>query len=176
MNSDPIAETMRVVADITRRDILVVGIRYMLSARWVWASCGLGFAACLWSQWHSQYRPTQWSHAVGLIVVFAAIWLGFVFVVAFLTAVAMVCQASAQSGILGRHTFEIRPDGLFESTSANQTLTSWSAIPRAIRTEWYILVSLTWWLFHYIPRRAFPDETAYDAFFRALQQRITQDA
>ena len=176
MNIDATEQPMRVVADITRRDVFFVGLRFMLRRPWIWALCAIGFVVSLWSQWHSEYRPTHWFHAVYFIVFFGAIYFGLLLAVALFTAITMVLQIPAQRGFLGSHTFEIRPDGLFESTSANQTLTSWSAIPSVIRTDRYILVSLAWWMFHLIPRRAFPSATAYDAFFHAIQQRIKQRA
>jgi len=33
-----------------------------------------------------------------------------------------------------------------------------------------VMSTEVWWLIRLIPRRAFPDSTAYDAFFHALQQ------
>ncbi len=167
---------MQVVAGITLRDVFVVGFQYMLRARWMWAICTLGFMACLWLQWHSNYAPTDWVHSVYFMAIYGAFWLVLLVVMALYTAAVMTWQVSSKSGVIGSHTFEIRKDGLFVSTSANQTLTYWSAIPCAIRKNHYILVFLSWWIFHCIPRRAFPDSAAYDAFFNALQQRIRRNA
>jgi hypothetical protein len=174
MNADTNGVPIRVIAEITRRDIFDVSLRYMLRARWWWAIYAIGFAVSLSTQWHSEHGPTHWFEALYLVVVYVAIWLAFLFAGAPCAAAIMVLQATGVGGVLGSHTFEIRAEGLFESTSANQTNTNWSAIRRAIRTDRYIVVSLAWWLFHCIPRRAFPDAAAYDAFFQALDQRIRE--
>jgi len=176
MNPEVTEQPMRVVADITRRDVFVVVFRYMLRARWMWGLCALGFAACLGSQWHSESSPSHWLCAVSLVVVLGVIGLALLIALALLVAVITVVQVSAQCGVLGSHTFEIRDEGFFESTSVNQTLTSWSAIACVIRTDHSILVSLTGWLFHCIPRRAFADAAACDTFLNALQQRIGRSA
>jgi hypothetical protein len=166
------AEPKRVVVEITRGDIFRMAFHMMLRLRGLWVIYVLGFGVTLWAQCHGEYGPTSLFMAVYFIVLYVVVWTLLFFMAALFGAIVTSLQVSTQKGILGSHTFEIREDGLFESTCANQTLTSWSAIPRAVRTNRYILVTLTWWLFHLIPRRAFSDASADDAFFAALQQRI----
>lgn len=170
------AESKRVVVEITRGDIFRMAFHMMLRLRGLWAIYVLCFGVTLWAQCHGEYGPTSLFMAVYFVVLYTVVWTLVFFMTALLGAIWTALQVSTMKGILGSHTFEIREDGLFESTCANQTLTNWLVIPRAVRTKRYILVSLTWWLFHLIPRRAFSDATADDAFFAALQQRIGRSA
>ncbi|QIF02815.1 YcxB family protein [Roseimicrobium sp. ORNL1] len=176
MSAGEEAESKRVVVEITRGDIVRVAFHMMLRLRGLWAIYVLGFGVTLWAQCHGEYGPTSLFMAVFFVVLYAVFWTILFFMAVLLGSILTALQVSTMKGILGSHTYEIREDGLFESTCANQTLTNWSVIPRAVRTKRYILVKLTWWLFHLIPRRAFSDVAADDAFFAALQQRIGRSA
>jgi len=172
MTTDAIDQPLRVVVDVTRRDIFTVTFRLIMRARWIWALFTIPFAAGIWRISTSESGPKDWPNIVLLLVVLATFCWVLLLVAALVFAAASVLQAGSMQGVLGSHTFEIRPDGLFESTTANQTPTSWSAIRSAKRTDRYILVSVAWWMFHFIPRRAFGDDAAFDDFFAAIQERI----
>lgn len=174
MSTNEVQPQFRVVAEITRRDIFLVSLRLILRGFWMWGVCLMGFIACLWSQWHSENSPTHWFHVVYCLAVFGTFWLAVYFGLALLLALTTILQFSGVPGVLCSHTVELRPEGLFESTSANQTLMNWSAIPRAIRTSSHIVAFPAWWLVIVVPRRAFADTAADDAFFLELQQRIRQ--
>lgn len=165
-------EPLRVVVEISRRDIFFVTFRYIFRSRWLWALFALPFALAMWRVWSSENRPTELLPAVVVAAVFGAFCFGMLLVAALGFAALTVLQVGALPGILGSHLFEIRRDGLFESTSANQTVTNWSAIRSATRTKHYILVSVAWWMLHCIPRRAFADDAAFEAFYSTLQARI----
>ena len=80
-------------------------------------------------------------------------------------------SSTAKTGVLGRHDFEIREDGLFESTPANEQLNRWAGITAVERTAAFIYVGINAYLFHVIPRRSFASQSEYDAFFEALRSR-----
>ena len=99
----------------------------------------------------------QWATLWGLLVaVFGA---------------ATALQVSGAAGVLGVHRFETRAEGLFEATAANETLTRWGAIRRVTLRRRYMLVALSWWLFHLIPHRAFADAATAERFHQELCRR-----
>ena len=176
MNEPDQPTNRTVTVTITRADLFHLGWHFGTRQRWLLLLCVVCFGTSLWFQWHSEYRPTHWFHAVYFFACYALVWGVFwVFSVAVFGA-ATALQMSGCSGVLGEHRYEIRDSGFFESTSANETLTRWSAIHRITRNRHYTLISLTWWLFHLIPNRAFPDAAAVDAFYGELQTRIDCNA
>jgi YcxB-like protein len=71
---------------------------------------------------------------------------------------------------------EIRDDGLFEKTSANEMLTRWGAIHAIQCGRSTIYVEVAPGVFHIIPRKAFPDEAAYREYWKELESRWKRDA
>ena len=164
-----------VTATITRTDLFRLGWHFGWRQRWLSLFCLFCFGISLWFQWHSENRPTHWFHVIYFLAYYAVVWgalWGFFITV---VGVATALQVSSGSGVLGSHRYEIRDAGFFESTTANETLTRWSAIRRVTRNRRYTLISLTWWLFHLIPHRAFPDAATADAFYHELQLRIDRN-
>lgn len=84
--------------------------------------------------------------------------------------------SSTAGGILGDHEFEMREAGLFEKTSANETLTKWAAIHSIQRSRKMIYIKIAPGLFHLIPRKAFHDQSQFDGFWNELKRLTGHDA
>ena len=106
------------------------------------------------------------------MVLYAVIVGSFYLAIIAYFVIVTVFHTATRKGVLGEHIYEIRPNGFFETTAFTGTLTKWAAIPRVARTSKTIIVQQSWWLFHIIPRRAFADDSAYNAFFQELQAHI----
>ncbi len=91
------------------------------------------------------------------------IWLAYMLKTYFL--------ANSRDGVLGAHDFDIREDGLFESTSANETLTRWSAVKGIHQYGDYICVEIAPELFHLISRNSFASETEFKQCIQLLKSR-----
>lgn len=66
-------------------------------------------------------------------------------------------------GVLGEHNFDLREDGLFETTGVNETLTKWKAIRSIKHYKKYIMV----WIgagFYSIPKKSFDSPEQYEEF------------
>jgi hypothetical protein len=81
----------------------------------------------------------------------------------------ILAVANQKSGVLGEHEYEIRTDGLFEKTSANESLNRWRGIQAIGRSREQIHVRVGY-LFHVIPKRSFRSEDDFDRYFEQLRQ------
>ncbi len=164
---------MRHSAVITRLDaIIAVWLTSgMLSP--IFAPMYLAFAI-FWTFFDSAWTETYSSPvaiaivgALGVLFYFALIQLGL-----FLLAVVVVALSPRlKRGFLGAHVFEVRPDGLFESTSFNEALHKWNAVDRVSRVLRRTFVRVGGSNWHVIPDRDFPDRESVDSFVQELRKR-----
>lgn len=94
-----------------------------------------------------------------------------------LLSIGMLSLRSRQgNGTLGRHEYKIRDDGLFEVTSANETLTKWGGATSLHKTRGALVVQVTPGLFHVFPRRCFESDEAFENFWIAIQRLVPDEA
>ena len=86
--------------------------------------------------------------------------LGFV-----INLVTMLLTIGKKSGILCLHHYELVPEGIKETTEANESLHRWSSIVTIGTHGNYLLFRINNYLFHIIPRRAFENEESFKAFY-----------
>lgn len=163
----------QVIVDIERRDLFFLAFKMQLRSRVQQVFWGILYLYWLWMLWQSGFRPS--SPARGIIVAVLLFLLVFtVFLLTILVSSAVTAlRATAKAGMLGRHVFEIRPDGLRESTSANETLHQWSGLLGLERQKSYLLIRITPMNFHVLPARAFANPAACDAFYQSLQDHLS---
>ncbi len=70
-------------------------------------------------------------------------------------------------GMLGEHEFELKDDGLFETTDVNETLAKWKGLRSVERYKKYIIVR-TGIGFYSLPRKHFNSQEQYDEFGEQL--------
>ena len=170
MNAHPTDKT--VTTFLARPDLFWVGMRAGASNRLLQLLPIVYFCLTLWDQWHGESRPTYWLHAVLTVGADAAFFCGFWILLVAMVGTLTVWRATNGSGVLGTHHYEIRDDGLFETTDVNETMTKWGGILRVTRNRWYILVCENRKHYHVIPIRAFPNALAADAFSKELLDRL----
>lgn len=76
----------------------------------------------------------------------------------------VLLSSSKKSGTIGEHRYEITDSGLHEKTVANDSLYMWSGFKEITKTKSHLLLKVTNYLFHVIPRREFGNSNDYDAF------------
>ena len=74
----------------------------------------------------------------------------------------------SKPGILGEHTIEISPEGLFEMTSVNESKHYWCGIRNVYSTDSYIFVFINKSVAHIIPKRAFKSNEESQNFLSLL--------
>jgi hypothetical protein len=91
--------------------------------------------------------------------------------VLFIVGVAIVTfNPRLKRGILGRHSFEIRETGLFESTAFNETLHKWPAVDRVLQFMGRTFVRIAGSNWFVIPDRDFSSAADADLFRRELRR------
>ena len=76
-------------------------------------------------------------------------------------------------GLLGRHRVVLSDEGVVESTTVNETRTSWAGVDRVEQNPDYIFIYVSAAGAHVIPKRAFADRQGADDFYRLAQSRKT---
>ena len=172
MNTLKTSVPVRVSAELTHNDIFRVSLGVISKSWFLWGCCVFGVGASTWLQFNSEFPPTTVFEFASDVCEFTARWVSGVIAFTVVMALSSVLQSASTPGVYCVHDFEVRDEGLFESTTANQTLTYWSVIPRVNKSNHYIVIFPAWWHTHIIPRRAFLDEDSFEAFFHLIQQRI----
>ena len=98
----------------------------------------------------------------------AVLWFIAVWVIVF---ILNMFGMSAKSGITGKRAFRIEADGLREVSDVNDSLHYWNTIRLVEKRKYGIYVRLASHFFYVLPRREFPDDASFEAFFQAVQQR-----
>jgi len=157
---------------IRRRDLiwlnLSVGPRLLCS--WVCYSifCFVGLAV------YYVLRPTAFAitFTTSSILLFIGLFLAGYVVYLILTGCIQALTVNERAGVLGKHRYTLRHDGLFELTQANESLHKWSSIESVLKTKNWILVRINHYLFHIIPRRFFVSQLDSDRFADQIASHI----
>ena len=154
---------MKVSTDITRGDLIRFNLALMPRARSthvMFTVLAVGYLIYFGLK-RPQPDLTSWLilAAVSMLGAFAAI-----VVMTLIGIVMMLIVTKPGGGVLGRHDFELTPEGLHESTSVNVQLSRWSGIHSVQRVGTSLLVRVTPHLAHVLPRRAFASEADFNEF------------
>ncbi len=107
---------------------------------------------------------------VAAILLSLALVAGLAIATAVLTALATISRANRT--VLTEHTITVTDAGLVEETKFNRTEQKWAGVTRLSRTRRHIFVYVARNAAHAVPRRAFPDAAAWDAFYERLRAGI----
>jgi hypothetical protein len=162
---------MKVTATIDRWDLVRLNVHLLprMRANWIAVAafsvalfCALTFLPPQRLSPPAMLENLVW--ALGGAVL--AIVLGAAVCIAWILSVA-----NQKTGVLGEHEFEIRSDGLFERTSANEGLNRWKGIQSVSRSGNQIHVRINAFLWHVIPRHGFKSDEEFHRYFELLRQR-----
>lgn len=162
---------MKVIVTIGRRDILRMNLHLLPRLKANWIMLGVVIVAAFAFLIYDDRRPIAasmlssnilWALFAGLLAilgstVFCLIW--------------VLAVANHKTGVLGEHEYELRSDGLFEKTVANEGLNRWSGIQSVTRSSNQIHVRINGYLFHVIPRHGFGSDDEFYRYFELLRQR-----
>jgi hypothetical protein len=118
----------------------------------------------------SNPRARSLAHLVAAVGVSVAIVGLLVIVSAILIALAMASRENRT--VLTEHTITLTDTGLLEETRFNRTEQKWAGVTRLARTRRHIFVYVSRDAAHVIPRRAFADAVACDAFYERLRAGV----
>lgn len=158
---------------LTRGDLFSFSWHFYAKQWWLKLPCLLVVIHAIWTQQYGENQTIQGIRLIFFYIILAIGWLLFWALTVLIVSITNVLMTSGVPGILGAHRYEIREDGFFESTSANETLVKWNAIRRITRTGRYILVKLSWFQYHVIPTRSFANAADADSFYQELQSHAT---
>ena len=154
------ADTRRaVLALLTRRSVLFKG--------WlVWAAVIAAILSVIRGMPHSTIDVVVLAISSGI----ASIASVAVTVTASLLRATRLLNSSA--GVLGDHEFTLSADGLFEKTTANESLSKWHSIKGIFQRSEYYFVEMSQGAFHIIPLRSFASEADQQAFYVDVLSRV----
>jgi YcxB-like protein len=155
--------------DVSRADLarmsLAVSLRHR-STLLLWGVVAALVAASLVLKHGLPTSGRGWS-ALSIAVLVGAT--GATVVALAISLLYVVAAAGHGTGVLGRHTYTVTADGLFERTAANETLVKWGGVRDLRRTASAIYVGVAPAMYHVIPRRAFDGDASYESFWAANQ-------
>ena len=82
----------------------------------------------------------------------------------------ILITSKEKNGILGQRQYEITPEGLHVKTIANEGIQKWEGITSVRKTNSYIYLRVTYYLFYIIPKRSFDTPDDFQRFFNASLQ------
>jgi hypothetical protein len=154
---------MTVSTDITRSDLVLFNLAFAPRSRAshvIVAVLSVGYFI-YFGLTRPPDSPVEWLILAGIAIVGAVIAL----LIMTLVGIAIILMtASRGQGVLGRHDFALTPEGLHESTTANVQLSRWSGMHSVEQVGSYLVVRLTPYLVHVIPRRAFASGADFNDF------------
>lgn len=88
------------------------------------------------------------------------------------TVALTIILSTKKAGVLGRHDYELKEDGLLEITEANETLTKWNGVESILKTKRFMLIQVNWYLFHALPARCFSSMQEFEEFYKIASERV----
>jgi len=84
--------------------------------------------------------------------------------------ISILFTSKVNNGILGERQYEITPEGLYIKTIANEGIQKWEGITYVRKTNSFIYLQVTCYLFYIIPKRSFDTPDDFQRFFNASLQ------
>jgi hypothetical protein len=154
---------MKIDVTITRLDLIALNLLIMSRvplyqiAFGVLLVCFQKMALTGDKPWTLQYLGASFTVSV-VAAITAMIVLGLI------SGLATALSSKHADGTLGEHTFALTSHGLEEKTAVNSGMHSWKAVKQIIETRHYLIIQVGAFMFHIIPRRAFPAIADFRAF------------
>lgn len=84
--------------------------------------------------------------------------------------ISILFTSKEKNGILGQRKYAITPEGLYVKTIANEGIQKWEGVTYVRKTNSYIYLQVTCYLFYIIPKRSFDTPDDFQRFFNASLQ------
>jgi hypothetical protein len=163
-------EEASVSVRVTRWDLARSNVELMFTSKGTWTmalTSVLGFAAwaILRAQVHATPRGLLQGIVAGLIFATAMLVIGYV------PVFLLVVVGSREShGILGDRSVAFRPDGVRVQTAAEDQFYEWRDIHKVRRTRANIIIYLSRFRAHILPKRCFASVEAFDESWSTIQR------
>jgi len=158
---------MEVTTNINRLDLIKFNIAVLPRMRSTYITmlsiAALIFAFILWKHGIPN-SLNNWFALIlaciggGVIGILAGVIISFIFILA---------TSNENNGILGEHNYKITTEGLHEKTKANEGLSKWDGIQEVKVIGSYLLLRISGYLFHVIPKRSFLSDESFKMFAEA---------
>lgn len=167
---------MKVITNIRRLDLIYLNLALLPRLRSTYLTIGvIALAAATLVLWQNGVDETVRNmKLVGLVSLVAGV--GGMLVGMVISMMFIVFTSSKSNGILGAHEYEIRPEGLFERTDANEGVTKWSGMKEITIVGPFMLFRISGYLFHVIPKRSFESAEKFQEFVQMAQMKWRSDA
>jgi hypothetical protein len=167
---------MKVITNIRRLDLIHFNLALLPRLRSTYVTIGvIALAAATLVFWQHGVDETvrNWK-LVGVVSLAAGV--GGMLVGMVISMFFVVFTSSKSNGILGAHEYEIKPEGLFEKTDANEGFNKWSGIQEIRIVGPFLLFRISGYLFHVIPKRSFESSEKFQEFVQMAQMKWRRDA
>ena len=71
---------------------------------------------------------------------------------------------------IGKHKFDISPEGIHEFTELGDSATNWKAVENIVKTNEYVYIHIRPSSAAIIPKRVFSNESAFDQFAQDIKR------
>ncbi|GJL91295.1 YcxB family protein [Hyphococcus sp.] len=161
---------MQVDVTITRMDLVRVNLYLWPRIKWTWFQVVGLFVVCVTTTILTldNFSIDDLGLIIAISAPIAVVFSMFVFA---LCLTINVAAASPRTG-LGAHHYELKEEGLRESTELNEEISKWKTFDRVWRSKDYILLKKHWAAMHMFPARCFDSRKRYDAFYDAIEARV----
>ena len=114
--------------------------------------------------------PNQTENFFSVIILAFLSGIGGFLVYTLICIINILFTSKEKNGILGQHQYEITPEGLYVKTIANEEIQKWEGFTFVRKTNSYIYLQVTYYLFYVIPKRSFDTPDDFQRFFNASLQ------
>lgn len=154
----------------TFRDTVVFYFYHITHSWLFFGSYGLFFALMSFANYRALPSEGDATHKVIVFVmleVFALLILGSVFLLTSLCAL----MSTKSKAMLTEHSITLEEGGFTEETIYNKKEHKWAIVQKLPRTNHYLYIYIAPHMAHVVPRRAFPDETEWNAFYEYCRRK-----
>lgn len=155
---------MKVVTNIKKRDLIRLNFEILpkLRSTYITIIC-IALFAFGFICWKSGIPHTleRWivASSASLVGGIFGTFLGFL-----MNLFPIIFASTKDNGVLGLHEYTLTPEGLHESTSANEGLSKWEGISKVKVSGQYLLFQISSYLFHIVPKRSFSSNEEFNKF------------
>ncbi|MCP3929797.1 MAG: YcxB family protein [Bacteroidetes bacterium] len=160
-------ENMEVTTNINRLDLIKFNMAVLPRMKSTYITilsiAVLIFAFILWkhgmpnsaNKWFALMLACVGGGVIGML---AGVIISFIFI---------LTTSNENNGILGEHNYKVTTEGLHERTKANEGLSKWEGIQEVKIIGSYLLLRISGYLFHVIPKRSFSSDELFNSFAEA---------
>jgi hypothetical protein len=154
----------------TFRDVMAFCFYHYPRSPVVIGSYGVGFALISLVLFQALPKDEDVVTKIVLFVIIELIACTFLAGV-FALSVVLSMVSRKNKTMLTEHTITLAEQSFTEETAYNKTEQKWSIVQKLARTRSYVFIYVAQYMAHVVPRRAFREDSEWDAFYEYCRQR-----